>query len=259
MGLARLLYKNIILDAAECSLSASAAATGYAVSNLRAPSRRLPYRSTTTTGTRVVEATYNVARWTVRAVALVDPVYLGINGGAELWATLQGSGGISAKIGDFPAVGRNGVSCWHDDGSLVNVEVLTVKFTNPDAVSDYCELGALYAVLGDGEVDPSVNVTDDLGVDPVDPSEMVRMVGGEELTWRKAQFEALTAQFRSMPAAFREDMLEAFDYAGSSLECVFAYDRADMDTHYYGKLGSVRVRHATRDQWHVDVPFREVV
>ncbi len=258
MAKARILHSNVVLEAAT-TLVASASATGYAVTNLKNPHKRtLVWRSSTTTGDQTVTASFSAR--TIKAVALVNWL---IHAGGSVKVEYRNGGAYAAFGGGsgvftIPDPARTRVTALYDTAGVTATDI-RITFTNTAAVSAYVELGVLVIADSAGYLASTVNVSDPFGHDQVDPSEARAALGGQEWFNERPNYLEFSLGYRWLPAAQKDALIAIYDDHGRRLPVVFAVDPSSPNLTVYGRFaGKLGVDHVTRDQWHVDVPIREV-
>lgn len=259
MAKARVLFSNLTL-AASTTLAASASATGYAVTNLKNHKRHLPWRSDAATGNQTVTVTFSVAD--IVAVVLIDPV---IHAGGSVKVELKNGGGAYADFGGgsgvftIPSPHRTGlVAKWNTAG--VTATDARITFTNTGAVAAAVELGGLWVVTEDGIFVATINLTDNLGLEVVDPSVESVALGGQQEFDSRDPFDRYGVEFVWLPAAQKDELLAITDAIGRHTPAVFALDPDDDNFTILARLQKAgQLRHATRDQWHVSLDLQEAL
>jgi hypothetical protein len=251
MANARFIWDNAV---AAANIAASAEASGYPASYLNNRARWKPWRSTATTGNQTVTATFTSRL--VQAVAIVN--YLAHTGGtikAEYWtgaafAAFDGGTGLFT----LPASNRTRLAVlWFPAGRTTTQ--IRITFTNTGAVNMAVELGAL--VIGP-YFEPTIGLTDDLGFDYQDPSNVIETPGGQELANERQKYLGLNTVFEYLTAADRNNFLTMFDTVGVTKPLIYAVDPTNVDQIVYGRFLQLPLRHQVIDQWTIQLPFKEV-
>lgn len=259
MARARLLFANVGVEAAT-TFAASASATGYAVTNLKNHKRWLPWRSSTTTGNQTVTMTFSAR--TIKAVFLLNWL---IHAGGSVKVEYKNGGGGYANFGGgtgiftIPSPTITNVTGIYDTAGVTATDI-RITFTNTAAVSAYVELGGLFVVDSNGYHQATVNLTDDLVFDPIDPSEERVAKGGQRYFNEREQFLNMQAVFEWITASQKDELLAIRAAVGKRTPVIFAADPDDMNKTVYGRFApNFPLRHKNLDQWSVTVPFEEAM
>lgn len=256
MSKLRALFDNLTLGSG-VSVAASSTATGYAATNLLNAKRGLPWRSSTTTSNQTVTITFGAAK-TLKAIFLINPKAQA--GGTILVETKNGGGAYSAFGGGTGLVALSTTArtrltgIWHPAGTVATD--IRITFSTSGA-SDYAELGVVFAADASGYFDATVNVTDDYRYQPIDLSEVAVSIGGQEQIWRKSHLLTLSTTFAYIGSTQTTALWALHDTVGTSTSLILAVDPDNLDEIAYGRLTTFEPRHLVRDQWAVDMAFRE--
>lgn len=254
-----MLWSNVLLESAT-TVVASGSATGYAATNLQNTKRTLKWRSTTTTGNQTVTISFSAR--TVNAVAIGD--WLLHTSGGTVKAEYKNGGGAYANFGGgtglftIPSPARTGLSVLYSTGGVTATDI-KLTFTNTGGVNTYVELGLVFVADSAGYFTATVNVTDDLGYELVDPSEERTSVGGQKEFNAKPGYIVVPTEFGWIGASQKDSLLAIRDSVGRRIPVIVAVDPDDLNKTVYGRLADVRLRasHQTRDQWSVRMSVEE--
>lgn len=253
MAHARLAYENVALAATPI---ASSAASGYPVTNLRSADRWKIWRSTTTTGDQSVVLDLGDAT-TLSVVALIDwRAHAGGTISAEYWtgAAWAAFGGGSGLF-TLPTPNPTGiVVLWAPDG--VSTSQIRITFTNVDAVSDYVQLGVLFAGT---YVSPAVNLSDGYTLYRQDPSIIVASDSGNESAYRKPRFYVAEGTFQSVSASEKDSFIAIGEQVGTHTPIVCAITPEDPNEIIYGRFTALTVSHVTLSRFRVSVALKEAI
>lgn len=252
MANARFCWDNLAV--VSTFTTSSTPAVGYPASNLTNRARWKRWRSATSNGNQDVTATFSSRL--VQAVAIIN--YLGHVGGTikvEYWTGAAfATFGTGGPFFTLPASNRTHLSILWDVAGKTTTQI-RVTFTNTGAVNSFVELGALF--IGP-YFEPTIGVTDDLGFDYLDPSEIVATPMGQEVAAERTKYLGLNTVFEYLSAADKATFLTMFDTVGITRPLVYAVDPTDLDQIVYGRFVQLPLRHQVINQWNMQLPFTEV-
>jgi hypothetical protein len=248
---ARICWANVALESAT-SVAASASATGYAATNLLNDKRSLPWRSSTTTGDQTV--TFSFSARTIHAVFLLNALIHA--GGSVKVEYKNGGGGYAALDGGtgvctFPSPNRTNLTGLYKTAGVTATDI-RITFTNTGAVSAYVQLGLAFIADSAGYFTATVNVTDALGLDQIDPSIERVALGGQKFFRQLDSFIRFAVQFQWIPSSQQDSMLAIRDAVGRRQPVIFAVDHDDLNKTVYARLieADFGSDHGKLDQWH---------
>lgn len=255
MGI-RFAYANL-LTAAGVVLSSSADATGYSVSNLANTARWKKWRSSTTTGDQWVKFDLGSNKTLTVLAAISAKLHAGGTlkaqaNATDVWTSPTVSDTLTVPSPDFTAV----LADWIATQSL---RWIRFYFTNVGAVSDYVELGAVFAGT---YLEPANTLEQGVSVQRVDPSIQRRATGGQRSALVLPKYHEVTGRMLPQVASARDDLRTMFETVGDAAPVVFAVDPAVPGLVFYGTLGGVLEAHHLNPSlslWEFPVAFREDV
>lgn len=252
----RIPYANL-LTAAGVAVTSSADAAGYPVSNLTNPSRWKKWRSATGTGDQWVKFDLGSNKTLTVLAAISAKLHAGGTlkaqaNASDVWTSPTVSDTLTVPSPDFTAV----LADWIASQSL---RWIRFYFTNVGAVSDYVELGAVFAGT---YLEPANTLAHGFTVTRVDPSMQRRATGGQRSALVLPKYHEVEGVLLPQVAAARDDLRTMFEIVGDSLPAILAVDPAVPGLIFYGALyGALHVQHVNPSVslWEFPLAFREDV
>lgn len=254
---ARLLWKNLATRSGT-TVAASSAATGYPATNGQNTKRGLPWRSTTTTGNHDYTATF--AATSIQAVGIVNPL---AHTGGTVKAEYKNGGGAYANFGGgtglftIPSSLRTRLVILYAAAGVTATDV-TFTFTNTGAVSSYVEIGVPLIVPAANFFEPSAKLSNERGIEPIDPSLRREALGGQRQAWKRQKTLTLSGLWPVLPRADLDTFMQMWDEVGATDPIVFAQAASSIDQTIYGTLmARPQYKHVGGDQWALRLSVEE--
>jgi hypothetical protein len=255
MGI-RIAYANL-LTAAGVVVSSSADATGYPASNLANPARFRKWRSTTTTGDQWAKFDLGSNKTLTVLAAISAKLHTGGTlkaqaNATDAWTSPTVNDTLTVPTPDFTAV----LADWINSQSLRWIRFL---FTNVGAISDYVELGAVFAGT---YTEPVNTIAQGVIVTRVDPSMQRRATGGQRSALVLPKYHEVEGVLLPQVASARDDLRVMFETVGDSTPVILAVDPAVPGLIFYGALnGPLHAQHLNPSVslWEFPLAFREDV
>jgi hypothetical protein len=250
---ARLAYVNL-LTASGVTISSSAQATGHPDDNLASVARWKDWRSSTTTGDQWAKFDLGSSK-SFQVIAAID-VRVHTGGTLRFQANATDSWGAPTvnELITVPSPNFAGVLVkWL--AASQSLRWIRFLFTNTGAVSEYVQIGAVFAGV---YLQPTLSIARGVNVSPVDPSVVRTAIGGASSVVRRAQFHNIAGAFQWQESSERDNLRTAFKTVGRFTPCLFSVDPGDTGLTFYGRFEGMGVAHmaASVEQW--DVPFQFV-
>lgn len=224
----RVLSNNLALTA---TLTASAAATGHAATNLNSASRFRDWRSSTSTS----EATMQFDLGSTQR----------IYGFGAIDATVFAGGAISVEhkllVGDpWTVLAQIPIESFNPTGTSVlwrsvAARYVLYRFTNPAAVSAYAQLGV--AFLAGTQWRPTRSVAPGASVQRIDPSVTRRAIGGQRSSVIRSKYHVMDFTFHLRTVAERDIFARLYHSVGMTQPAIWALDPEDWRV-VYGVLNA---------------------
>ena len=252
---ARLAWNNLLI-ASGVAITSSSEATGYVDDNLADPARWRKWRSATSTSDQWVKFDLG-ANASMQVFAAVNAtVHTG--GTVRVQANASDSWG-SPTIDDVftvPSLDLTRVlTDWRTAAS--SLRWIRFYFTNTGAVSEYVELGAVFA---GPYLEPARSISPSLAVRRVDLSTQRYAIGGQRSSVIKPKYHEVSGTFVLQTATARNELRSAYETIGATQPAIFAVDPNDPSLIFYGTLQStLSAEHRAADLWDMPVDFVEDV
>src|SRR4051812_7674841 len=249
---ARLAYANL-LTVSGVTITSSAEATGYVDDNLANPARWKKWRSTTTTGDQWVKFDLGSAL----SFNLLAAISYKIHTGGTLKVQANSSDAwVTPIVSDtltVPSTNLTGVLC--DWIAQQNLRWIRFYFTNVGSVSDYVELGGVFAGM---YVEPAPYFAPGGGIVQRDLSVSRFALGGQRSTVVRPKYHEASGVFQLQTAAGRDTLRSAFNTNGVGTPVIFTLDANSPNLTFYGTVQELPASHRAQmvDRW--DVPFKFV-
>jgi hypothetical protein len=246
---ARLAYANL-LTASGVTITSSAEATGYVDDNLASAARWKKWRSTTTNGDQWVKFDLGAAR----SFNLLAAISYKLHSGGTLKAQANSSDAwVTPIVSDtfsVPSTNLTGILC--DWIAQQNLQWIRFYFTNVGAVSDYAELGAVFAGM---YIEPNPYFAPGGGLAQKDLSVSRFAIGGQRSTVVRSKYHEASGVFQLQSATGRDTLRTAFNTNGIGTPVIFTLDAASPNLTFYGTVQALPSTHRPQmgDRW--DVPF----
>jgi hypothetical protein len=255
MGI-RVAYTNL-LTATGVVLSSSADAIGYAVSNLANAARWKKWRSSTTTGDQWVKFDLGANKTLTVLAAISAKLHAGGTlkcqaNATDVWTSPTVSDTLTVPSPDFTAVLADWIASQ-------NLRWIRFYFTNVGAVSDYVELGAVFAGT---YLEPTNTLAQGVMVTRVDPSMQQRATGGQRSALVRPKYHEVAGVLLPQVASARDDLRAMFETVGDSTPVILAVDPTVPGLIFYGALdGALHAQHLnpSLSLWEFPLAFREDV
>ncbi|MEO8483320.1 MAG: hypothetical protein ABI634_13995 [Acidobacteriota bacterium] len=250
MASARFIWKNVTLEAAS-TVSASTEATGYPATNAKNSKRGLPWRSATSTANQTFTALFSSRL--VTAVALVN--WKGHTGGTIKAEYRVGAGAYSNFGGGtglftLTSPNRTRLIVLYSAAGVTATEI-RITFTQPGSpVTEYVEIGVPFIADSTGYFEPTAKLSNDRGIQPVDPSLVRAAVGGQRQAWKKQKTIVLTGSWIILPRADLDTLMQVWDQNGATDPIIFTQASDTLDQTIYGTLVARPThKHVAGNQW----------
>ena len=232
MAKSRIAYNNL-LTASGVTISSSAEATGYPDDNLASPARWKKWRSSTTTGDQWVRFDRG-SNGSFQVMAAISPKLH--SGGTlvfqanatDVWTSPTVDQTITA-----PSPGHTGVYIYWLPASQ-SLRWFRFFFDNVGAVSDYVEIGAVFAGT---YFEPTISVTAGSARPArVDLSTHRVAIGGQRSSVRRAKQHRVSGHFWIPTSTERNNYATFFNSVGSSEAFILGLEPDDSELTFYGTL-----------------------
>jgi hypothetical protein len=144
-------------------------------------------------------------------------------------------------------------------GSVQNLRWIRFYFTNVGGVTDYVELGAVFAGT---YLEPPNSIEPGLVIVPIDPSPQRVAIGGQRSSVVRPKYHKVSGQFRLQTATAADNLRTAFWTIGTSQPFILAVDPTKASRVFYGRfVDELATNHnaTSADLWSVPVNFLEDV
>lgn len=253
---ARLAYVNL-LTVSGVTISSSAEATGHPDDHLASPARWKNWRSSTSTGDQWVKFDLGSSK-SFQVIAAID-ARLHTGGTLRFQAHASDSWGAPTvnELITVPSPNFAGVLVkWI--ASVQSLRWVRLLFTNTGAVSEYVQVGAVFAGV---YLQPALSIARGVSPSPIDPSVVRTAIGGAASVVRRTQFHSISGAFQWQESSERDDLREVYQTVGRFTPCLFSVDPSDSGMTFYGRFDALGVGHTavSVEQWDVPFQFREDV
>lgn len=249
MAKSRIAYVNRVTSATLTASSEAASPTRPA-SYLKSAARWKKWRSATSTADQNVVADFGTSQL-VQVVALVDwKRHAGGAIRADYW-----DGAAYQLFGNFAIPSFNPtkvLTLWNPVG--VSTSRIRAYFTNTAVVSDYVELGVLFA---GAYYQPTYTVVDGFTVQLVDPSVIVAAVDGQEEAQSRTTFHRVAGLYDYMGQTDVDALRAVFASIGNRAPFLFAVDPDNNDEIVYGRLESIGLQHRAARNFNIPLAVQE--
>ena len=234
----RLAYRNWMMESG-VTISASASATGYPVSNLASSAPWKIWRSSTTTGDQWVKFDLGSSRAMTACLLRNYLIHVGGTIKFQANATDAWGGPTVDQTFTIPSTARTKTLAVFI--STQTLRWVRIYFTNTAAVSQAVELGVAFP---SGYLELTYGFRPGLGFDRVDPSLVVSAVGGQQQVDQRTQQFSLTLDPNLLSATDRDNLLTVFDTVGAFIPFFLSLDETNPNLIIYGKIiGKLPVAH----------------
>jgi len=252
----RIAYANL-LTASGVVVSSSADATGYPASNLTNAARWKKWRSATGTGDQWVKFDLGSNKTFTVLAAISAKLHAGGTlkaqaNATDVWTSPTVNDTLTVPSPDFSGV----LADWIASQSL---RWIRFYFTNVGAVSDYVQLGAVFAGT---YLEPANTIEQGFTVTRVDPSIQRRATGGQRSALVLPKYHEVTGRLRPVVASARDDIRTMFEAVGDASPVILAVDPTVPGLTFYGALdGPLQAQHQnpSLSLWAFPLAFREDV
>jgi len=253
---ARIAWQNL-LTASGVVISSSSEATGYVDDNLANPLRWKKWRSATQNADQWVKFDLG-ANKNFQVIAGMN-AKLHSSGGTlkaqanatDVWTTPTVNDTLSVPSPDLTKV----LADWL--GSVQNLRWIRYYFTDVGGVSDYVELGAVFAGT---YLEPTRSVSDGVSITRIDPSVQRVAIGGQRSAVIRPKYHRATGRFDVQTASARDDLRTLYETVGAAVPAIFTVDPSSPSLTLYGTLqASLDATDSSPNLWRVPIDFTEDV
>jgi len=253
---ARIAWNNL-LTAPGVVISSSSEATGYVDDALANPLRWKRWRSLTQNADQWWKADLG-ANKNFQLLAAMNAKLHSSGGTLKAQANATDSWGAPTVNDTFSIPSPDLTKVLADWlGSVQNLRWIRFYFTDVGGVTDYVELGAVFAGT---YLEPARSVSDGVFVGRIDPSVQRVALGGQRSAVTRAKYHRASGRFDMQTASARDDLRTLYETVGSTVPAIFTLDPSSPALTFYGTLqATLAATDRGPNLWDVPIEFTEDV